>query len=87
MTREATIRRVIRASEVGQYAFCAHAWWLGSIQGRPSTLGKRMAEGETAHQQHGRSVRSAVTLARLAYLLLALAALIALVALLQSVGG
>ena len=87
MRRETATRRIIRASEVGQYAFCAHAWWLGSIQGLPSTLGKRMAEGETAHRRHGRSVRSAVTLARLAYFLLALAALAALVALLQSVGG
>ena len=81
-----TSSRIIRASELGQYAFCARAWWLGSVQGLPSTLGKRIAEGETAHRQHGRSVRSAVLLTRLAYVLLALAALAALVALLRPIG-
>lgn len=74
-----TTERIVRASEVGQYAFCAHAWWLGAVEGRPSTHGREMAAGESAHRKHGRRVRSAVLLARLAYLLLALAAVAALV--------
>ena len=29
--------QVLRASEVGTYAYCAHAWWLGAVEGvRPS---------------------------------------------------
>lgn len=74
-----TAERIIRASEVGQYAFCARAWWLGAVEGRPSTHGPEMAAGEAAHRRHGRQVRSAVLLSRIAYLLLILAAVAALV--------
>ena len=74
--------RVLRASEVGQYAFCARAWWLGSVEGHPSAHRGEMEAGEAVHQRHGRAVRASVALARLAYLLLALAILAALAALL-----
>ena len=78
--------RIIRASEVGQYVFCARAWWLGAVEGRPSAHRREMAAGEVAHRRHGRRVRGSVALARLAYLLLALAALAAAVALLHTLG-
>jgi len=79
---EAT-ERVIRASEVGRYAFCARAWWLGSVQGLPSAHRREMAAGETAHRRHGLRVRASAALARLAYLFLALALLAGVVALLR----
>jgi hypothetical protein len=68
-------KRVIRASELGQYKYCARAWWLGSIQGVPSTNTRQMAQGEAVHQQHGRAVWAAGTLrwVALALLLLAIA--------------
>ena len=71
-------RRVIRASEVGQYLYCARAWWLGSIQGAPSVNTRELAEGEAAHRRHGRTVwasRALIVLA-LALLLLALAIIV-----------
>ncbi len=80
-SRYAPTERIIRASEVGRYAFCARAWWLGSVEGLPSAHWREMAAGEVAHQRHGRRVRASVTLARLAYLFLALAVLVAVVAL------
>jgi len=73
-----TTEQIIRASEVGQYAFCARAWWLGAVEGRTSANQPEMAAGEAAHRRHGQRVRSAVLLARLAYLLLALAVVAAL---------
>ncbi len=73
--------QVIRASELAQYVFCAHAWWLGAVEGQPSAHRREMQTGEVAHRRHGRKVRTSVVLSRLAYLLLALAILIALVAL------
>jgi len=73
-----TTERIVRASEVGQYAFCARAWWLGSVEGRPSAHRREMAAGEAAHRRHGQQVRVSAALARLAYLLLALAAVVAL---------
>ena len=48
--------RVIRASEIGQYAYCAKAWWLGSVQGVASANTRELAQGEQAHRAHGRSV-------------------------------
>ena len=46
-------RRIIRASEIGQYAYCARAWWLGSVMGvRPSNI-QDLERGTAAHEQHG----------------------------------
>ena len=68
--------RVIRASEIGRYVYCAHAWWLGSVQGVPSTHQREMATGEAAHLRHGRGVRTSLWLSRLAYIVLLLAAVV-----------
>ncbi len=78
-----TTERIIRASEVGQYVFCPRAWWLGSVEGRPSANRREMAAGTEAHRRHGRQVRASVLLARLATLLLILAALAAAIALVR----
>jgi len=51
--------RIIRASEIGQYDFCAKAWWLGSIEGvQPSNI-RELQAGTAAHEEHGRQVRRA----------------------------
>jgi len=71
-----TVNRIIRASEIGQYTYCAHAWWLGSVQGLPSSHQRELAAGETTHRRHGWRVRAMTELARLAYVLLALAAIL-----------
>ncbi|OQY23486.1 MAG: hypothetical protein DRJ03_08485 [Chloroflexi bacterium] len=71
--------RVIRASEIGQYVYCAHAWWLGSVQGLPSTHQREMADGEAAHWRHGQRARTSLGLDRLAYVVLLLAAVIGIV--------
>jgi len=49
--------RIIRASELGQYSFCAKAWWLGSVEGAPSANVREMDAGQAAHEQHGRAVQ------------------------------
>ncbi len=67
--------QVIRASELGEYAYCARAWWLGRVLGyRPANL-ERLAAGEAAHVRHGQQVVSSRRLRRWAYVLLALALL------------
>jgi len=66
---------VIRASELGQYAYCARAWWLGRVLGYRSANLERMAAGEAAHVRHGRKVVSSRRLQRWAYVLLVLALL------------
>jgi len=69
-------RRVITASEVGQYTYCARAWWLAQIQGLQSANVREVAHGEQAHAAHGRRVAGYHRTRRLAYLLLLLAAVV-----------
>ena len=73
--------RVIRASEIGRYVYCAHAWWLGSIVGLPSDHQREMAAGEAAHLRHGRGMRTSLRLSHLAYAVLVLAAAVGIVSL------
>ena len=68
---------VIAAGELGQHAFCARSWWLGRAKGYPSAHRQEMAEGQAAHQAHGRGVVRYHRLQRLAVVLLLVAALVA----------
>ena len=70
--------RIIRASEIGQYAYCARAWWLGRVLGYRSHNVEEMTAGAEEHDSHGRQVVSYHRWQRLAYLLLSLAAVIGL---------
>jgi len=79
--------RIIRASEIGQYAYCAHAWWLGNVEGLPSGHQREMAAGEAIHLHHGRGVRTSLGLARLAYAVLVLAVLVGVVWLVSALFG
>jgi hypothetical protein len=79
--------RVIRASEIGRYVYCAHAWWLGSVLGLPSDHQREMAAGEATHLHHGQRVRTSIQLSRLAYALLLLAAVAGIVWLVGRVVG
>lgn len=63
---------VIRASELGQYAFCARAWWLGRVKGYRSINVAAMRQGSQEHRVHGRSVERYHRLRRLAVALLVL---------------
>ncbi len=63
---------VIRASELGQYAYCAKAWWLGSVQGVPSINVREMDAGQAAHEQHGQVVLLSTWLGRAGVVLIAL---------------
>ena len=74
--------RIIRASEIGQYDFCAKAWWLGSIEGvQPSNI-RELQAGTAAHEEHGRQVRRASQMQLAAYALVALGVIILMLALL-----
>ena len=52
-------RKLIRASEVGEYIFCARAWRM-RLDGHEPTAGRDAREAGTAwHLGHGKSVRRA----------------------------
>ena len=70
--------RIIRASEIGQYLFCAKAWRLGAIEGvEPSNAGELEA-GAWAHARHGRAVALAGFLRRAAIVLLLMGVILAM---------
>jgi hypothetical protein len=72
-------KKLIRASEIGEYVFCARAWRL-RVEGVEATGWAGARERGTAwHRGHGRGVRSARNLRRLATAAFALASLLALV--------
>ena len=79
--------RIIRASEIGRYAYCARAWWLGSVRGLPSDHQREMALGEDVHLRHGQGVRASVALSRLAYGVLLLAVVVGAVWFVSSLVG
>ncbi|HUP27744.1 MAG TPA: hypothetical protein VM409_04855 [Chloroflexia bacterium] len=65
--------RMIRASEIGEYAYCSRAWWYKHVVRLPAPDGgatdTRLAQGIRAHHRHGRSVRASVALRTLGILL------------------
>jgi len=70
----------VRASALGEYVFCARAWWLRREGVRPTRGGEARAAGTRWHESHGRSVARAKRLRLFAavcmYLALALALLL-----------
>ncbi|HEY4690327.1 MAG TPA: hypothetical protein VIK33_13510 [Anaerolineae bacterium] len=70
--------RIIRASEIGQYVYCAKAWYLGAIQGvRPSNI-RELDAGTLAHARHGRVVVAAGWAQRMAIGLLLIGIVLAI---------
>ncbi|MGQ9627716.1 MAG: hypothetical protein ACUVV0_12540 [Anaerolineae bacterium] len=46
---------IILASEVGQYVYCARAWWLARAQGYASSNVMEMEAGQVEHSHHTRA--------------------------------
>lgn len=47
---------IIRASEVGEYIYCARAWWLRRVAGLEPAGRARREHGTALHRRHGRAV-------------------------------
>jgi len=69
---------VLWASEIGEYEYCARAWWLGWVRGEERADQEKLAAGVRRHVQHGQQVAVAGWVRRLAIVLLGLAGLLAL---------
>jgi CRISPR/Cas system-associated exonuclease Cas4 (RecB family) len=69
---------IIRASEVGEYVYCARAWWLRRVAGLEPAGHERREYGTALHRRHGRAVAGSRALMLLG-IALALAALVLIV--------
>ncbi len=69
----------IRASEIGEYTYCARAWWLGRVQGVERADDAPLIAGTGRHRRHGRAVNLAVWAWRIGLVLLAMAVVLGIV--------
>ncbi len=74
MPTRLSTEEIVRASELGQYAYCARAWWLARVQGIPPANISQLQAGLAHHRAHGRRVLTSRRLRWLAVGLLVLAA-------------
>lgn len=70
--------RIVRASELGEHAYCARSWWLRHIQGWEPSNRARLERGEANHQRHGTQVALSQRLVWIGLGCLALALVLAL---------
>ena len=56
-------RSLVRASDLGSWAYCHRAWWLAQVQGAAHEDPDVLAQGDAAHHAHGRMVENAGKLA------------------------
>ncbi len=69
---------VIRASEIGQYLYCARGWWLHWVRGFEPANVQELIRGQAHHAAHGRGVFIYRVLRWLGYILLVMAFVIGL---------
>lgn len=67
---------IIRASEVGEYVYCARAWWLRRVAGIEPAGRARREAGIALHTRHGRAVWGSNLLMALAGILVLIACLL-----------
>jgi CRISPR/Cas system-associated exonuclease Cas4 (RecB family) len=73
------VSKVIRASEIGEYVYCARAWWLRRVVGEEPAGAERRERGVQQHARHGQAVVLSSWLLGLAGLLLVIGALLIMV--------
>ncbi|HEX8723003.1 MAG TPA: hypothetical protein VF736_20455 [Pyrinomonadaceae bacterium] len=71
--------RFVRASGMGEYVYCARAWWLRREGVRPTRGGESRAAGTRWHESHGRTVARARLLRAVSLVCVCLALALALV--------
>ena len=60
----------IRASEIAEYTYCHHAWWLKQTRGWQSGNNRQLRSGSRYHNRHGNRVRQVSLMRGVAYALL-----------------
>ncbi|MEX1018199.1 MAG: hypothetical protein WDZ49_00995 [Litorilinea sp.] len=65
-------RTLVRASDIGRWAYCGRAWWLAVVREAPHQRPEQLAYGNRVHRAHGKTVAGAARLVRWGWILLAL---------------
>jgi CRISPR/Cas system-associated exonuclease Cas4 (RecB family) len=73
-------RTNISASEIGEYVYCARAWWLRRVEGFVPDGRERREQGTNLHQRHGQAVATSGVLIWVGVALLIVAALLLVLA-------
>ncbi|MCS6940122.1 MAG: hypothetical protein RMJ55_10075 [Roseiflexaceae bacterium] len=73
----------IRASEIGEYVYCARAWWLRRVAGLEPEGRERREYGTALHRRHARSI----ALSRLLLIIAAILGALALALLASGAAG
>jgi hypothetical protein len=66
-------RPLVRASDIGLWAYCHRAWWLHRVKGAAHQRPARLAHGVAVHEAHSHTLRQAHSYRQWAYRLVALA--------------
>lgn len=69
-------RMLVRASDIGLWAYCHRAWWLARVHKAPHRYPERLAHGTAVHETHGRVIVRAQRAQQWARILLALGVLL-----------
>jgi hypothetical protein len=64
-------RSLVRASDIGAWAFCNRAWWLAKVQKATHENPAALSRGDKAHAAHGQAVTQANRLQRVGLFLVA----------------
>lgn len=64
-------RSLVRASDLGAWAYCNRAWWLHEVKGVEHANPAALAQGNVVHKAHGRQVQSARRLSTVGVTLIA----------------
>lgn len=70
-------RSLVRASDIGSWAFCQRAWWLANVRGAVHQQSEVLAHGNQVHVAHGRQVRRFQRLRVIGLWLIAIALILA----------
>jgi hypothetical protein len=58
-------RSLVRASDIGAWAYCRRAWYLANVRGVAHARPEILQRGSEAHTLHGQQVRRAGTMQRI----------------------
>jgi len=64
-------RSLVRASDIGFWAYCHRAWWLANVADAQHENPQVLDRGDRAHVTHGQKVRRSLALHQWAILLMA----------------